>query len=363
MKIGIGKIITGIMGSLLLFAAAAAAQDDPNVVRENGKTYYIVQQGDTLWDISQKFLNSPEYWPELWKVNSDVPITNPHRIYPGQRIRLFRRGEIPGEMTARAPEPMPAPSPPPAPPAAAVPPAGTPAVSNLDGGTGDGTFRYSAMERIGFIRETPEPPLGVVFRARDRKEMISFGDTVYLRETGGTPLAIGKYYTAYRTVGPIVDRKTGEPVGTQYIPTGVLEINEKTDDYTIATVMRAYRDIRTDDRVMPYRERSPDLNLTAGVPGMDGAIITSEERNNIYGEHDVVFINRGENDGVGPGQEYTVFVQEYEPTAPDSREKIVISPIDIGRLVVLHAEPTTATALITRSSRTIRPGAMLRTVQ
>jgi hypothetical protein len=115
-----------------------------------------------------------------------------------------------------------------------------------------------------------------------------------------------------------------------------------------------------DDKVMPFLNRTTDLTLTAGLPGLDGRIITSEERNSIYGEYDVVFINRGENDGVSPGQEYTVFVEETEPLERDSLENLTLTPIDIGRLVVLHTEQTTATAVITRSTRTIRPGARLR---
>jgi hypothetical protein len=291
-------------------------------------------------------------------VNSDVPITNPHLIYPGQRLRLYRKGEMPPEAMARAPEPPPT-SPPP-PPAAPVPPAGTPEVSDIGGDRGLETFRFSPMEKIGFIRVDPEPPQAVIIRAVDRKEMISFGDRVYLRESEDTPLEIGKFYTIYRTVGPIVDQISNEPVGIQHIPTGVLEVEEKKPDYTIATVVRAYRDIRMDDKVMPFMERATDLTLSAGLPGIDGKIITSEERNWIYGEYDVVFINRGENDGVSPGQEYTVFVEENEPISKDSRKKMTISPIDIGQLVVLHTEPTTATAVITRSTRTIRPGARLR---
>jgi len=355
-----GHIVLGILGVLLLWPASGRAQNDPNIIQENGRTYYVVQKGDTLWDISQKFLDSPYYWPELWKVNSDVPITNPHLIFPGQRLRLYRKGEPPMETLARGPEPPPVSAPVPPAPAEPVPPARPPSVSDVAEGRGAKTFRFSPMPTVGFIRQNPEPPRAVVFRAEDRKEMITFGDRVYLRESGDSPLEIGKFYTIYRTVGPILDQATGEPVGTQHILTGVLEVQEKTPDYTIATVARAYRTIRSDDKVMPYRERSVDLALAAGLPGIDGKIITSEDRNWIYGEHDVVFINRGENDGVSPGQEYTIFVEEFEPVARNSREKLIISPIDIGRLVVLLAEPTTATAVITRSSRTIRPGARLR---
>lgn len=364
MKKGVVIAIFGILGLILGSTETGWTQDDPNMIRENGRTYYVVQEGDTLWDISQKFLNSPYHWPDLWKVNSDVPITNPHRIYPGQRIRLYRKGEepMPAPM-ARAPEPPPTSAPPPPAPSEPPPPAEGPGVSDIGGDTGEGTFRFSPMEKVGFIREDPEPPLGFVFRAVDRKEMISYGDRVYLRETGNTPLAVGKPYTIYRTIGPILDANTGEPVGTQHIPTGVLEVIEKKADYAVANVIRAYRDIRVNDQIMPFENRSIDLALAPGVAGLDGRIITSEERNTIYGEHDVVFINRGQTDGVEPGQQYTIFTEEYEPVTPDSREKMVISPIDIGRIVVVHTEPTTATAVITRSSRTIRPGAMLRSAE
>ena len=45
---------------------------------------YLIQPGDTLWDISSKFLGNSENWPRLWSINEQI--TNPHWIYPGNRI-------------------------------------------------------------------------------------------------------------------------------------------------------------------------------------------------------------------------------------------------------------------------------------
>jgi hypothetical protein len=50
-----------------------------------------VNGGDTLWEISSAFLGNPYYWPRLWSINDYI--TNPHWIYPGNRI-VFRMGTL-----------------------------------------------------------------------------------------------------------------------------------------------------------------------------------------------------------------------------------------------------------------------------
>ncbi len=68
----------------LMLAGIAVAQDVS--VRSDHPEEYVVVKGDTLWDISGRFLDKPWQWPAIWHANPQIE--NPHLIYPGDVISL-----------------------------------------------------------------------------------------------------------------------------------------------------------------------------------------------------------------------------------------------------------------------------------
>ncbi len=89
------------MRTLILIAAlglgaalSAPSWADEVRLQENAPDRHVVVKGDTLWDISEKFLKDPWLWPEVWRLNQDE-IKNPHLIYPGDVVLLTMEGGRP----------------------------------------------------------------------------------------------------------------------------------------------------------------------------------------------------------------------------------------------------------------------------
>ena len=80
--------INGASALLLLSLALAPClvTADNISLREGHPEKYTVARGDTLWDISAKFLQDPWLWPEIWDINPKI--NNPHLIYPGDVVML-----------------------------------------------------------------------------------------------------------------------------------------------------------------------------------------------------------------------------------------------------------------------------------
>ncbi len=345
-----------VLTFLLFCTLRVRAQEPLPVSGENGKYYYTVQKGDTLWDISQRFLDSPWRWPTLWERNQ-ADITNPHLIYPGQRLRIYPKAGM---------EPVFSTAPPSGP--QYTPPAREEIPLEIEPGgpetfEGDlyrnrreNEYNYPPINKVGFLRDEPITPHGEIFKVYGDHELISKGDMVYIKPQGMTNLVDGKYYSVYRLIGPVIDQPTGRKVGYQHYLTGVIEIIQKEEEFSVGRVNRSFRTIRTGHKLIPYQDRSPMIEWAQSPENIEGRIIISEEGEEIMGEHSIIFIDKGKKDGIAKGQIYHIFSQEKAVLDEFTHEEVTLPPVIYGQFLVIHTEPNTATVLITQSRKAVHPG-------
>lgn len=326
-----------ILASMIFFPFHLFAQESMEIVEHETGFYYTVQRGDTLWDLSERFSDSPWLWPELWKENGKI--SNPHWIYPGERIRLFHRKGV-ESFVKKTDETM-----------AAVETAVKEKPLEIEPPKEFPYYYYSPINRTGFIRKEPFNPYGVIVRVRDDVNMIGVGDLVYIRQMGDTPLILGEKYTLYRKYKPIKDKKTNKLIGTQHYLTGVVKITKIEPEFILAMVVQSYRTIEINNFLMPYKKRSPKITLAASKKGLNGKIVLSEEHGNLMGDNSVAFINKGTKDGVEIGQSYNIY-DRGKGRAGSKKEAFQV-PSYYGSIIVLHAEQTTSTVLITQANRSI----------
>ena len=295
--------------------------------------YYTIQNGDTLWDLSHHFFDSPWVWPDLWGKNQDI--SNPHWIYPGDRIRLYRRSGT-GKSAADT---------------SVFQTAGKENKTDIKESS---FFFYPSIDTVGFVRKDPVKPSGTIFSVKEDKFMISIGDRVYVRSAdGATQFQSGDRYTIFRT--KTLEVNEDGYFGIQHYLVGLLEIIDVNSGFSVAKIVESYRHIEIDDLLMPYTPRSKKIALTDKKHGLEGKIVAAEEDQVVFADHTVVFVNKGHQNGVRKGQIYNAYYRKRAKPSPDQKP-ILLSPVNFGEFIVLHTEPTTATAVVTMAEKSIEPG-------
>jgi len=326
---------------------------------------YTVKRGDTLWDLSGRFLDNPWYWPKLWSYNPQI--ANPNWIYPGNPIHVFPGGE---EGPARV-EPV---------PGAPMPVAGDSLqapkeLEDLSRGTIDkaeildeedavavvGPYKIArprgdgpSVQRNSFVTARQLEEAGTIVAAFEEKWFITDGDKIYARFRDPSQVKVGQKFSVYRTEGPLIHPVTQQPFGYKTLILGTARVTA-VDPRTAATLRVTYVNdfIERGNLLGPPSElalkpiftRPNRESLDAYVVGVHPAIISGAA------EYNVVYLDKGRAEGVEAGNTFEV-VRSGDP---------LLAPIDrplndpslprevIGDVVVFDAQEHASSAFVRRS--------------
>lgn len=260
-------------------------------------------------------------------------ITNPHLIYPGNRIHLYPypyRILIPEiEPTGLAVSPKPSPTLP-------APPAKIDLVS------------YPKVFSAGFIVDDIAG-IGNIAEAKKEKTLLSEGDNVYLNLRDDVKVSPGDRFTIFRVEGAVVHPITDMTIGKKVNILGLVRVSQIEDRVITGEIILSFDPILKGDWLMVYLPPNDELVITTFEKPQYGWVVASKGEHSNLVEGDIVYIDRGANDGMKPGHICSVLRRSKRILDPISRQKIKLPDELIGRLVIMATQPKTSTALIIHS--------------
>ena len=297
---------------------------------------YIVQEGDTLWDISSVFLRDPWFWPEIWFKNPQVE--NPHLIYPGdtlaivyvggeRRIQLLSRGEEGSVLSQTA--------------------GGLSVVKinpRIRSRSIDATIPAIPIESIRHLLSRPLvvdketlDKSAYVLSSLDNHLINSINDKLYVRKLD-TSTGIGRYHI-YRPNRPIHDPITDELLGYEALYVGESALLLRGDPASVR-VTNSVREILRDDRVMPMDNTDFERDFFPKPPSNDvsGEIVALHDSISKSGAFQTIAINLGNRDGLESGNILRIrrvgeVIRDHNVEDPEFRVKLPDEEIGIAMIV------------------------------
>ena len=302
-----------LIATLISGAAAASAQAMTCEFRPNAPDQHVVVKGDTLWDISGKFLDRPWCWPQVWGMNREE-IRNPHWIYPGQivyldraagRLRLGNRvgagsGSGSGDPSALRLSPQ-----------LRMEGLGKDAVQSIPTGDIEPFLTQPLIIEEDELKNAPRiiaAQEGHVFLGKDEKAYVR-GDL-----KGGTSFQV------FRPGKPLKDPVTKAVIGQEAFYLGTLKLvaaakpGSEVHTFTVAT---AKEEMGKGDLLMQapptpmqnYVPHPPERQVDAAVVAIYGGVSHA-------GQNQVVSINRGKLDGLDIGSVLQLYHRGQTVTDP-----------------------------------------------
>ncbi|MFC0668995.1 LysM peptidoglycan-binding domain-containing protein [Azotobacter chroococcum] len=327
-----------LLALLLLAAGGSLAQAEVQLRAGHPQSYTVVR-GDTLWDISGKFLRAPWQWPQLWHVNPQIE--NPHLIYPGDVLSLVYIDGQPRLM--------------------------------LNRGASRGTIKLSPqIRRTPMVQAIPTIPLekinsfllsnrivddaaefeGAPYVVAGNAERVvsGAGDRVYAR---GDFSAGEAAYGIFRQGKTYVDPETKEVLGINADDIGTGEMVAEEGDIATLVLRRSTQEVRIGDRLFATEERAVNSTFMPSEPAspIDGVILDVPRGVTQVGNFDVVTLNKGSRDGLAEGHVLAVY-----KTGETVRDRITGEPVKIpdersGLLMVFRTYERLSYGLILTASR------------
>lgn len=259
----------------------------------------------------------------------------------------------------------------------------------------------------GFFNAMPTPNYFQIVGAEfeNHRDYFTQGDAVYLNAGRAQSVEAGLLFTIVRPLGayrsPFKHTSGQRDLGVYTLELGVLRVISVQENSAVARIIISCSDIQLGDQLRAFEARpSVSTDISQPLPRYQptsgkktGRIVLQRERKEVLSPRDVVFIDLGKDNGVNPGDRFTIY-REFPDDARPVRyndDDIAIRRSDgfqsdtfkggtfsndhpregrqavknarrevphtvVGELVVIAVQAKSATAVITRVAQEVHTG-------
>ena len=262
----------------------------------NAPDQHVVTRGDTLWDISGKFLEHAWCWPQVWGMNREQ-IRNPHWIYPGQVVYLdraagrLRLGSPVAEGTVTGGVPT----------VHLTPQVRTEeldrqAVPSIPSNVIEPFLSQPLIVEQNELNEAPR-----IVATQEGRVVLGKNDKAYVRGD----LKSATSFQAFRPGTPLKDPVSGKVIGYEAAYLGTLKLERAAtadNEAHVFKVIDVKQEMGVGDRllqmpptpILNYMPHAPEQKVEARIVSIYGGVSQA-------GQNQIVSINRGSKDGLDVG--------------------------------------------------------------
>jgi len=308
----------------------------------DGAYYYIVVRGDTLWDISARFLKNPYLWPQIW--NENKYIRDAHWIYPGDPIILPKIAVL-------------------AEGAGAAGPTGVGEEEGLGEELEAGSVLYpiteaATMQCAPYVVQQKEDDSLQILGSEEGADKSAFTarDILYLNKGSNAGIKAGDVFSFHQAVYDVRHPVTGANLGTKIETTGWGRVILVQENVASLVVEEICDDIHAGDYLRSFEKanvplvlrKPPADRLTPPSGKTHGYVVDQAADAMISGAGGIVTIDLGSEAGLAPGNIMVIYRTMY-PSVPTPRNVI-------GELAVLATRERTSVAKVIYSRDAVMNG-------
>jgi hypothetical protein len=295
---------------------------------------YQVRKGDTLWGISMKEFGDPFLWRKMWQVNDYL--SNPHEIASGQILKYYREGsDSPPEKIIRIP-------------IVRLSPGGA---SDLDSDTIYSTPLSNRFHPSLIVAKDTDF-LGEISGGYTVQETFTELDDVYLDLYNADKVKLGDRFAVARFDRELSNQSDslGQVVGSLMRLVGEVQIIGLGESLAKAEVRAMSGTMRRGDRLIEIQKAvnwsavyNPPDNFTCRV------VMGDEADRKIFGQADLVLVNKGAEDGMKAGYLFRVF-RDMDPRTESTYD---VEPDFSGEVQIVYVAPLASIGYIVRNKSPI----------